>query len=159
VVRPTLAPLLANHGGLEDWVQESPILDLGSGSLRRRSCLRWWKISLHAFPACRGGEEEICGRSASFQGQHRRLSARCYLRFFSDELDHADNFLASVIFGRHGGNSTTSSEEALLPSRSSPVDSRWPAAKEFHRKWVFGRLRPVPRWRRLEQWRSHTFAV
>jgi hypothetical protein len=67
VVRRPLAHLLASHGGLEEWVRDSPILDLGSGSLHRRSCSRWWKVSLHAFSACRGGEEEICGRSASFQ--------------------------------------------------------------------------------------------
>jgi hypothetical protein len=90
---------------------------------------------LHDFPTCRGGEEEIGGRIASFQDQHRWLPAWCYLRIFFDELNHTDGLLASVIFCRHGGISKTSSEEALLPSC-------WSSAPGFYQvvrpRWIRG---------------------
>jgi hypothetical protein len=43
-VRRPLVPLLAGHGGLEDWMRDSPFLDLRGGRLLRQSCSRWWTV-------------------------------------------------------------------------------------------------------------------
>jgi hypothetical protein len=102
-VKRVSVPLLACHGGLKEWGQDPLVLDLGGGGPGRRSCSRWWRSLLRAFPTCRGGKEESCGGPATLQGQHRwHLPAWCYVRFVF-ELNHADGWLASALFCWHGG--------------------------------------------------------
>lgn len=95
-------------------------LDLARSLARRRGSVKnssegRWLL------ACRGGEEEASAQlDLLFFNQHRLLH-----RFFFIELNHVEDLLASTIFCRHGGSSTTSSSEASIPSC-------WGSASRFH---------------------------
>jgi hypothetical protein len=62
--------------------------------------------------ACRGGEKEAAAQPDPFFFNQLWL----LLRFLFNDLNHVDGMLASTIFGRYGGITTTSRSEASLPS-------------------------------------------
>jgi hypothetical protein len=102
-------------------------------------CREWWGSRSFSSPACRGGEEGGGDGAAAFSCRCWPLPKRCYI----GELNHAVGILATAIFCRHGGKSSTSDAEALhrirrrssVPLRHQVVRPRWLGGDR--RLWFF----------------------